>query len=98
MKESKKQQQQQKNKQKNKVCVCRGAAGGGGREEPGGWGGVHEPLSHFELSLSSLHISYPAVLLTTEQLQRNVLLHTTKHKQQLNTSAFDKQSSSGARR
>ena len=33
-----------------------------------------------------------------EQLKRNVLTCTTKHKKQLNTSAFDRESSSGVRR
>ena len=33
-----------------------------------------------------------------EQLSRNALTYTTKHKELLNTSAFDKESSSGVRR
>ena len=100
-----------KNEKKRKRYVCAGEAargaggeGGAGRGAGGtGWGGGS--TSHFLtlnyhtcVSLSSLHVSYPAVLLTTEQLQRNVLTHTTTHKQQLNTSAFEKQSSSSARR
>ena len=34
----------------------------------------------------------------TEQLLRNVLTYTTTHKEQLNSSAFDTESSSGVRR
>ena len=88
--------------------MCRGATwgwgvgggvGGGGT----GGGGVHEPLSHFELSHVCITFVAPRLVPSgpsncIEQLQRNVLTYTTKHKQKLNTSAFDKQSSSSARR